>query len=314
MKETSDLFNPPILSDMPSATSSQESASGAKRSGSRDGRTISQSGPEAAPASRSAPAGGAKGMRTSATYGRLGSGSSASRSLSCALASRLQTVTEKLGSTMWEQTWKASRTPSGRYLPRHVVSVRRTSASDFSSWPTPANHEFEIRDVDRMLARRAEVKSKGINGNGFGMTLGMATMAWLSSWPTPQAHDATGARTPEQPGEANLNEKALLSTWATPTARDYKSDRGQKTDAEQYGEKGLPLPRQALLADSGQTRSLFIARTSGGGQLNPAHSRWLMGLPPEWDACAPMATRSSRRPPLSSSEPTSTPGRQHDKE
>ena len=190
------------------------------------------------------------------TFGPSSTVSSPRGSLSECLASRLRARTDLLGSTLFTLTWKQRVTPSGRSIPALRASGRRTSGSGFTSWPTP--NAGPQNDTDTNWQKRREECKERHGNNGFGLTLGMASQ---------------------------------LATWATPAARDYKDG---DCNLERNPVNKL-LGREVLLTASGPTPTGSPASTEKRGQLNPAHSRWLMGLPPEWDACAPTATRSSRR-------------------
>ena len=86
--------------------------------------------------------------------------------------------------------------------------------------------------------------------------------------------------------------------WPTPIKRDWKD---VDTDGK-VPPKGI-LGRLVWEAKTTKARSTstgqlvigFSAETENGDRLNAAHTRWLMGLPIEWDELAPMATASSLR-------------------
>ena len=252
-------------------------------------------------------------LLTSGTFGPSYSTSSASADLSMSLANRLQQVTQTYGSTLYKLTWKEWDTPSGLCRLRQRASVRRTSENGPTGWPTPTASSvtgagtsgrqggMNIQTATMLSGWPtpvANTKDQPETKRGLENLAGLVKMA---GWVTPTSRDwkDSAGMTAQRDGKERLDQlprQAFMTGWPTPTTSNtrspsvdaamnmYRQD-GSKTQQRLQDFAGITGPLR--LTVFGEMRTGSFVEMENGVQLNPAHSRWLMGLPHVWDESSP---------------------------
>ena len=162
-----------------------------------------------------------------------------------------------------ERTSRGTRTdslkPSSRHWKGWAIALRQEysarpkpetpcDASDCSSWPALAVMDTgDSTDPQKIKDRRERHKARGINGNGFGVSLSEAATEWMAPQ-VPNGGRSTAHA--EQVGQTlyhngkkvQLGLESQAKNWSSPKASDP-----EKAGPNMRGSKGdVPLPGQAV--------------------------------------------------------------------
>ena len=156
--------------------------------------------------------------------------------------------------------------------------------------------------------------------NGAGLTI------YRTDWKdhvTPSGRLISRLRASAHPISANgvISGQSIFTGWVTASARDWKDTVGMTLYRKDGKARIDQLPRQAAMLDwsqpsldqdgfnqllritrSGKMQIGYMGEMESFGQLNPDHTRWIMGYPGAWESCADMATQSIRMWQKSSSK------------